>query len=369
MALPPPTENRFDRVRRLITESNELLAQAIRYHILNDGRSVAGVVTLFSGGNDSTTLAHMFRHRATHAAHANTGIGIEETRRYVRDTCKMWNLPLIEKFPRPGEGYRDLVLGNVRAKTGPNAGTVLWPGGFPGPASHWMMYQRLKERALEQVRNELVSNPRRERVIFLAGRRAAESDRRKKLADKPAIERKGSIVWVSPLTHWTKMDLNTYRMMYPDVPRNEVSDVLHMSGECLCGAFAHSGELNEIEEWYPHVAEEIRALEAEVRATGKFPPERCRWGWGAGKEAPSKVGEMCSSCEDRFSVENPEPPAVRYRRLILSARSREDLSAVWREAQPKGEWSTELETLGLALVDSWENNPNVDEMDLMGAVE
>lgn len=30
---------------------------------------------------------------ATHAVHANTGIGIERTRQFVRDTCATWNLP------------------------------------------------------------------------------------------------------------------------------------------------------------------------------------------------------------------------------------------------------------------------------------
>lgn len=291
------------RINYLSRKAHAILNEAIEKHVLADKRKVAGIVILFSGGNDSTTLAHLFRRRATHAAHANTGIGIEKTRQYVRDTCASWGVPLIEKHPEEGATYRDLVLGQCRARTGKNAGTVLWPGGFPGPASHWMMYQRLKERALEKVRNDLVSNPYRERVIFLAGRRADESGRRKGLVTQGPIERRGSTVWVSPLVDWTKLDLNAYRRVHSDVPRNEVSDVLHMSGECLCGAFAHSGELDEIAEWYPAVAAEIRALETEVHASGVAPPERCHWGWGAGKEKPSKVGDMCSSCDSRFETE------------------------------------------------------------------
>jgi 3'-phosphoadenosine 5'-phosphosulfate sulfotransferase (PAPS reductase)/FAD synthetase len=290
------------RIGELETKARAILAEAIEKHVLADKRKVAGIVVLFSGGNDSTTLAHLFKNQATHAAHANTGIGIEKTRQYVRDTCASWGLPLLEKHTEEGATYRDLVLGRVRARTGPNAGTVLWPGGFPGPASHWMMYQRLKERALEKVRSDLVSNPYRERVIFLAGRRADESGRRKHLADKGPIERKGSTVWVSPLVDWTKLDLNAYRRVHADVPRNEVSDLLHMSGECLCGAFAHSGELEEIAEWFPEVAEEIRALEAEVLASGVAPPERCKWGWGAGKEKPSRTGPLCDACDERFEA-------------------------------------------------------------------
>lgn len=278
-------EDRFDRVRRLIVQAHEIVDEAIETQVTKSDRTLAGLVILFSGGNDSTTLAHIFRERATHAAHANTGIGIEKTRQYVRDVCDSWNLPLIEKHPPPGCTYRELILDQ----------------GFPGPAHHWKMYQRLKERCLEQVRSELVKRPHQQRVVFLAGRRSDESDRRKQLGNQSPIQRKGSMVWASPIVSWTKLDLNTYRMMHPDVPRNEVSDLLHMSGECLCGSFAHPGELEEIGEWFPDVVAEIRALEQEVENTGKFPAERCRWGWGAYRQRPSKVGPMCSSCDSRFT--------------------------------------------------------------------
>lgn len=249
-----------------------------------EDRTLAAIVILYSGGNDSTTLAHIFKDQADYAAHANTGIGIEATRQFVRDTCAGWGLPLIEKHPPVS--YRDLVLDQ----------------GFPGPAHHWKMYQRLKERCLRQVRKDLVKHPRRERVVFLAGRRREESARR---AVVPVSEREGSTVWVSPLVNWTKADLNTYRSMN-DVPRNPVADNLHMSGECLCGSFAHRGELDEIGYWYPEVRAEIEALEAEVSATGKFPEQRCMWGWDVRdgeKPAASKSGPLCSSCDSRFQPE------------------------------------------------------------------
>lgn len=290
-----------ERIATLEAEAHALLDEAISREVYEAKRSLAGIVILFSGGNDSTTLAHLFKDRATNAAHANTGIGIEQTRQYVRDTCAGWGIPLIEAYPRIGETYRDFVLGRVRVQCGPSKGKTPYPGGFPGPAMHFLMFQRLKERALEQVRRELVEYPYQQRVIFLAGRRASESDRRKGLALKDPIERRGSTVWVSPLVNWTKADLNAYRRIHPDVPRNEVSDLLHMSGECLCGAFAHADELEEIEMWFPEVVAEIRQLEKEVaEADLDIPREHCKWGWGAGKEAPSKVGALCSSCDSRF---------------------------------------------------------------------
>jgi 3'-phosphoadenosine 5'-phosphosulfate sulfotransferase (PAPS reductase)/FAD synthetase len=144
-----------DHLDDLISEANQILDDALVDHVTAAGRSVAAICILFSGGNDSTVLAHMFKARADYAVHANTGIGVEQTREFVRATCTSWGLPLLEEHPPPGSTYRELVLDQ----------------GFPGPGMHWKMYQRLKERALRQVQRYVVTNSRKQRVIFLAGRR------------------------------------------------------------------------------------------------------------------------------------------------------------------------------------------------------
>lgn len=272
-----PTQ-REKRVLSLIEDANRIIDEALEAHLQD--HKLMGTCILFSGGNDSTVLAHLFRQRATHAIHCNTTIGIEQTRQFVRDTCKEWELPLMEETAPTT--YRELVLDQ----------------GFPGPGHHFKMYQRLKERGLMQARRKLVTNPREERVLYLAGRRKAESKRR---AGIPEHERRGSIIWASPLANWEKLDLNTYRKMFPDVPHNEVSDLLHMSGECLCGSFAKPDELEEIRYWFPAVAEEIDALEKEVTAAG-HPEEKCKWGYRKGTR--SKVGMMCSGCDALFEIED-----------------------------------------------------------------
>lgn len=265
---------RARRVNNLITQAEQIIDAALDAHL--DGKRLAATCILFSGGNDSTILAHLTRHRATHAIHANTTIGIEETRQFVRDTCTTWGIPLLEETaPRT---FRQLVLDQ----------------GFPGPGMHWKMYQRLKERALRQAKRKLITDSRKERVLFLAGRRRQESERR---ADIPLHEREGSTIWASPLAMWTKLDMNTYRLMHADlgdpVPVNRVSDLIHMSGECLCGAFAKPGELDEIGEWFPEVKAEIEALQREVAAAGYAEPLD-QWGHGTG--ARSRSGRLCSSC-------------------------------------------------------------------------
>lgn len=297
-----------DRDRGIRLDALEEQARAI----YDDGlatwlpeRPVRAVAVLFSGGNDSTTLAHWTVRNglASHAVHAHTGIGIEQTRQFVRDTCAAWGLPLIEKRTPAGETYRDMVLGQIKARK--KEGTP-YPGGFPGPTGHFMMYQRLKERALDAAKHDLgIVGSTTERAVYVAGRRRQESRRRSGGSGTPPVpmhERKRNVVWVSPFVFWTKLDLNAYRARY-DVPRNEVADLIHMSGECLCGAYAAPGELEMIREWFPEVVAEIHALEDEARAAG-IPEPFCRWGHGKktmfrGFKGQEGSGPLCQACDLR----------------------------------------------------------------------
>lgn len=292
---------RPDRARRvewLTDQAHEIYELGVRTHLR--GREIAASCVLFSGGNDSTTLAHLFRSKATHAIHANTTIGAEETRQYVRDTCSAWDLPLIEV--RPDYTFEDLVLGRVKTK----AGEKVWPGGHPGPGAHAFIYQRIKERGLDKARHVLgFANSTKRCGIFIAGRRRLESERR---ADIPLHEDDGSVVWVSPIANWSKLDLNTYRLIHEvsddPVPRNWVADLMHMSMECLCGCYAHRGELAEIREHFPHIAAEIDRLSRLILAAiavGELDidPAYAVWGHGLGK--PSGSGRLCSSCDARFA--------------------------------------------------------------------
>lgn len=286
------------RVRWLIDQAHEIYELGLTEHLA--GREVTARCVLFSGGNDSTTLAHLFRDKATHAIHANTTIGAEETRQYVRDVCTGWALNLIEVLP--DDTYEDLILGRVKTK----AGDIVWPGGFPGPGAHGFIYQRIKERALDKARHVLgIANSTKRAGVFIAGRRRLESDRR---SDIPLHESDGSVIWVSPIANWSKLDMNTYRLLHRDsdnpVPRNWVADLMHMSMECLCGAYAHQGELAEIRQWFPHIAAEIDRLQALVMAAIDaggldIDPAFAVWGHRLGK--PSKSGRLCSSCDARFT--------------------------------------------------------------------
>jgi 3'-phosphoadenosine 5'-phosphosulfate sulfotransferase (PAPS reductase)/FAD synthetase len=308
---PPKAEDGEHEARTLdeaIRRSHEILDEALAAY-----PETAGAYWLFSGGNDSVIVGHLLRGRYDAVLHVNTGTGIPETTQHVRDVAAAWGDTLHELHPK--NSYRDLVLGKVIASTGPNAGKrAVWKG-FPGPAGHKVMYRHLKDEPLMRFRRELLGDQKRlprkdrKRVLYLGGMRWAETDRRFRNAE--AIDPDGSIVWVSPLVHWTDAHMREYRARHRceqdhehaehrlcfdgALPLNHVTVDLHMSGECLCLAYAKPGEPDEIEFFYPHAAAPMRALEQEAEAAGI---KACRWGRKPPGEASasSPAGRLCSSC-------------------------------------------------------------------------
>ncbi len=230
------------------------------------------IIPLFSGGHDSLSVTHFaFSHEflgryMTTAAHIDTGIGIPDTQKFVIDTCGRYGWPLkiyraMENTKSDGtpdpQNYEDIVVKN----------------GFPGAFAHRFMYIKLKERQVNRLVREYKQHGK---VMLISGCRKQESTRRMGTVEPIKVD--GNTVWCAPFTNMSALQVSEY-VTVNNIQRNMVKDLLHMSGECLCGAFAHKGELKEIECWYPEVAARIRRIEAKVKAAG-FP-----WGW---EDSPPK---------------------------------------------------------------------------------
>lgn len=271
-----------DRLDRLIAEARATVEAGIA---AADGREITGIVVGFSGGNDSTVLAHLFRDVVTHYAHANTQVGAEPTRQFVRDTAARWGVPLLEE-PPPRHSYEDLVLGHAKSVASWAKYPVIYQGGFPGPSDHRLMFGHLKGKTLNRMATKLSPSPRRQRSLWLNGKRKSESQARTKAAANgkfvPVVQGDDarSTIRLSPLINWTKLDLNEYRRRHPDVPRNETADLLHMSAECACGCYAHEGELGEYEMWLPGLAEWLHKLRHRlIKENLDINPKRLCWGF------------------------------------------------------------------------------------------
>lgn len=255
--------------------------------------------------------------------HVNTGIGIPETRNYVRSLA-LWEGWDFAEYQTPVK-YEDIVR----------------KYGFPGPSAHRFLYIQLKERAIDSLVREhtfrrsdwrtliapilqrsyampltslqylyaalmemypLFMQACRSRVLFITGVRKQESARR--MGHVKAFQEEGRRIWVAPLLNWTREEILDH-LAFRDLPRNPVVETLHMSGECLCGCFSHKGELDEICFWYPETGQYIRELERIVQGEGFV------WGW---EEAPPHwwrqmrkgqemlPGILCSGCIARHET-------------------------------------------------------------------
>lgn len=243
-----------------LREAQGYIEMAIEQH------QPAHIFSLLSGGHDSMTVTHFtartLRERLTAVVHVNTGIGIPQTRQYVRDQCSHYGWNLLE--------YK--AAENISAKGEPDPmiyEDIVSANGFPGADAHNIMYSKLKERQIRRLGRDFGATAKAP-MMLISGVRKEESTRR--MGNTKLLDVQGRTIWLAPFIRMTALDCSAY-MEREEIKRNPVKDLLHMSGECLCGAYAHPGELSEIELWFPEVAENIRRIEAKVRAAG-FP-----WGW------------------------------------------------------------------------------------------
>lgn len=272
----------------LIEEAKSIFDRAFEKH------QPTAVFILTSGGNDSVVPLHLFRDdpRVNAAVHIDTGIKAPDVEPHVRKVADLFGIPLLiyraaentkaDGTPDP-QRYEDFVMKH----------------GFPGPAQHTRMYNRLKQRAVERLVREH-RGPRGTCVMLVTGVRRAESKRRMGYVEEE--QRLGGQLWVAPVAGWDNPSMALYREHH-EIPKNPVSEKLGMSGECLCGAFAKPGELEKIARHYPEVAQRLRDL--QVRAG-------LPWGYGdrpdrQWREVESGQGTLgltplCTSCVMRGRV-------------------------------------------------------------------
>lgn len=246
---------------------------------------------LFSGGHDSLAATAMTaKHpRFTAAVHINTGIGIEQTREFVRETCREQGWPLLEYGPPDTlekrffwGTYEDMVLD--------------W--GFPGPTQHKIMYSRLKEGPLQQ----LSADHKPHRLLFSTGIRWDESVRRmRNYVASGKFYRIKRWVWANAIAEWSSKDCLDF-IEQEGLKKNPVVDLLHMSGECLCGAFARKDEIKELELWFPETAKYIHDLERRVQEVGQV---GCVWGRpmdevNRDQQRLFPILPLCHSCESEI---------------------------------------------------------------------
>lgn len=236
---------------------------------------------LFSGGDGSLAATHwaMTNVPGCQVAHIDTGIGIPQTQTFVRETCvrEGWPLTVIRAKEDCGQDYDQIVVEH----------------GFPGPGSHSKMYIRLKERGIEELVRRNKKKYTRQMVMLLTGICHDDSQRRSGYGNA-VITKKKAQLWVNHM-YWRGATWMHHYVQRAGIPRSPVAELLGMSGECLCGAFANKGELAAVRMIAPDVADRIERLQRKVREAGHV------WGW---EDAPPRERDdkrtidmfMCRGC-------------------------------------------------------------------------
>lgn len=272
-----PEETKADRNRSLdekIAEGMAIIDKAIG----GAHGNVTHLFGLFSSGNDSACSTHLAsQHPAfTRAVMIDTTIAIKEAQEHGRRVARdfQWRL----KEYTPPVSYREIVLKH----------------GFPGPGAHGITYARLKERCVRQLVRDH-KHKWKDRIGLITGVRLSESSRR--MGHIEPIQRVGGQLWIAPIINWNDDDKIAY-MARHSIPRNPVTDLLCISGECLCGAFAEQKEERfEINLYFPETAKMLAELEEEARAAGVH----CKWGTRppGGRTKPTAGGMLCTGCNQR----------------------------------------------------------------------
>jgi len=232
---------------------------------------------LVSGGKDSISAAIITDRLVglTGVIFVDTTIGLQETKDFVIRTCKehSWKLKIL----KPKTTYEDMVL----------------KYGFPKPSHHRMSFIYLKWQPIYYWIKDL---PDREQIALISGVRKRESKRRGRTTEEIKIDATCKyMVWVAPIMYWSTSRVWEF-VRKENIEVSPSYKKIHLSGDCLCGAYSKTGEAEIINAFYPEMAAKIRALEKKCKKR-----KYCTWGNQSSmkgvKDQMPLENYMCADCE------------------------------------------------------------------------
>ena len=265
-----------ERIERMLESGRAIMRAAIEKY-----KPVA-IFAGFSGGNDSIVATHFACTEFGAAAmHANTMIGVEKSREHARKTAARFGWQFVEELAKAcgppkkrkdGSPFDQSVLPTGKWQDGNTTyEEYCFNFGMPGPGQHGRMYQSLKERSFAKIKKEAKKGRKKtDCVMFVTGIRRDESAIR--AGYNRDTQKVPGTVWVSPFYWHNKAYFELYRQEF-GLPRNPVTDVINISGECLCGTMGTRDELDLIEKIEPQTRQYIEGLEARCESLG-LP---CKW--------------------------------------------------------------------------------------------
>lgn len=249
------------------------------------------VCLALSGGDDSLAAYEVTKAldiSIDFIIHINTRTGIAETTEYVRNCAGCSGCKYLEGDAK--DKYEKYVLRK----------------GFfgRGKKSHTYAYHLLKQDQIRSVISKHIRQRKHNRsVLLLNGARKQESTNRKHNltnifnADKSSKNN----IWVNLIHEWSKAECMQF-LVDQKAKRNPVSEILHRSGECMCGTMQSQEARKEATFWFPEWGQWLDGLEKRVLEKGFY----WRWGENIPKSfAEKKKGQldmfdylpMCQDCQ------------------------------------------------------------------------
>ena len=282
MTTVPPTEISSNPVVK--TPSEQLVnaverSENVLHNAAND-HDFDKIFAALSGGNDSSVALEVaFQSNKIELDgifFMDTGINVTQTKEFVKSEAERRDLEFHcagEEYALEQEKYENLV------KT----------YGFPGQPIHEAMFRNLKDKRAQRYLKQYTNEG--QKIGIISGVYMDESENRNEKIGNDPIEEKQSATWISPIYDWLTETVDEYRNVF-DLRENDVTAVLHTSGDCNCGAFGNRKELRDLLAFYPEAAEEIRTLERQVAKLAshrQIPVEYALWCHGQTKDREIKA--------------------------------------------------------------------------------
>lgn len=272
--------------RKMSKETNtpeSILAQAKK-------RGIKKFYVLMSGGKDSITTAHVTNKilgGIDGVCFIDTTIGLPETKAFVERLCKEqgWELHILNP---PNKNYEEFVMAY----------------GFPKAPMHRAVMTELKWKSMVSWWRK---RPDNQEITFVSGIRRKESSRRMRTAEPfsydkgTTTKKKKGMAFIAPLYDWSDQQVWDYIKEH-DLEISPAYKTLHISGDCLCGAYADFKEAELLNIFHPETAERIRCLEKKRSEKCEGCPNNT-WGNHSSlegtKEQTSMENFICGECQVR----------------------------------------------------------------------
>jgi len=186
---------------------------------------------LCSGGTDSVAATHaamtfgpaervVFLHTRTDPPDAYSAI--DATVEWLREWCGEHGWPF--EVRRAPVGFEGIVAEH----------------GYPGPSRHFLLYRRLKERAIQALAADTSGD-----LYCWTGIRRWESENRMQVAEPEGEHGDGRWFWRAPLVNWQDQRVEAYLSRFGLEPAPVVREI-GRSADCWCGCFGDRGELLDL---------------------------------------------------------------------------------------------------------------------------